>query len=61
MGAQQQTAAEGLLLWARQTGDIDRLLLQRRAEGECGQCHVVSVGSWRQTCMLLYIHLWVAR
>jgi len=27
MGAQQQTAAEGLLLWARQAGDIDRLLL----------------------------------
>jgi len=36
MGAQQQTAAEGLLLWARQTGDIDRLLLQRRAGANAG-------------------------
>jgi len=36
-------AAAGLLLWARQAGNIDRLLQQRRATGECGQCHVVSV------------------
>ena len=32
-------------LWARWTGDIDRLLHGRRAAGECGQCHVVSVRS----------------
>jgi len=41
-------AAVGLLLWARQAGDIDRLLTagalqQRHAAGECGQYHVVSV------------------
>jgi len=36
-------AAAGLLLWARRPGDIDRLLQQQRAAGECGQCHVVSV------------------
>jgi len=40
---------------ARREGDIDRLLhgaqQQRRAAGECGQCHVVSVRSSRtQTC-----------
>ena len=38
-------AAAGLLLWARRAGDIDRLLQQRRAAGECGQCPVVSVCS----------------
>ena len=27
----------------RWAGDIDRLLQQRLAAGECGQCHVVSV------------------
>jgi len=47
-----QSAAMGLLLWARQVGNIDRLLYglplaaavqhQWRATGECGQCHVVS-------------------
>ena len=36
-------AAVGLLLWARRAVDIDRLLRQWRAAGECGQCHVVSV------------------
>jgi len=46
MGIQQQTlccrfAAVGQA--GRQAGDIDRLLQQRRAAGECGQCHVVSV------------------
>jgi len=35
-------AAADLLLWA-QRGGIDRLLQQRRAAAECGQCHVVSV------------------
>jgi len=37
--------AVGLLLWARRTGNIDRLLHGRRsaaAAGACGQCHVVS-------------------
>jgi len=29
-------ATAGLLVWAR-AGDIDRLLQQRRAAGECGQ------------------------
>jgi len=38
----EHTAA-GLLLWSRPAADIDRLLQQRRAAGECGQCHVVSV------------------
>ena len=37
------TAAAGLLLWARQEGDTDRLFHGGRAAGECGQCHVVSV------------------
>ena len=40
-------AAECLLLWARQAGDIDQLLLSRRSAAaaacECGQCHVVSL------------------
>jgi len=40
-------AAAGLLLWARLAGDIDRLQQHRRAAGECGQCHVVSV----RTCI----------
>jgi len=35
--------AAGLLLWARRSGDTDRLLDGRRAAGECGQCHAVSV------------------
>ena len=40
------------LLWARRAGDTDRLLQQRRAAGECGQCHVVSVRSiGEQTCL----------
>ena len=43
MGPQQQTAAVGLLLLVRRAGDIYRLLQQRRAVGDCGQCHVVSV------------------
>jgi len=34
---------QGLLLWARRAGDIDRLVQQRRVAGECGQWHVVSV------------------
>ena len=34
-----------LLLWVRKAGDIDRLLHQRRATDECGQCHVYS---WRR-------------
>jgi len=38
-----QQRAAGLLLWARRAGVIDRLLQQRRAAGECRQCHVVSV------------------
>jgi len=38
-------AAAGLLLWARLAGDTDRLLHGRRAAGECGQCHVISVRS----------------
>ena len=37
-------ATAGLLLWARQPGDIDRLL-QRRAADECGLFHIVSVHS----------------
>ena len=49
----KQPSAEGLLLWARQAGDIDRLLSgaqqQCRAAGECGQCHVVSVRSKLRT------------
>ena len=40
MGQLQQPAAAGLLLWARRAGDVDRLLQQQRA---AGQCHVVSV------------------
>jgi len=39
-------AAAGLLLWARQAGDISRLLHGWRsaaAAGGCGQCHFVSV------------------
>ena len=39
----KQYAAAGLLLRARRAGDIDRLLQQQCAAGECGQCHVVSV------------------
>jgi len=35
--------AAGLLLRARRARDINRLLLQQRAAGECGQCHVISV------------------
>ena len=46
-------AAAGLLLWVRRTRDIGRLLQQRLATGECGQCHVVSVrSSWTQTCYI---------
>jgi len=39
-------AAAGLLLWAWQTGDIDREPQGRRlaaAAGDCGQCHAVNV------------------
>ena len=40
-------AAAGLLQWAQRVGNIGQLLQcklqQRRAVGECGQCHVVSV------------------
>jgi len=46
---------QGLLLWARRAGDIERLVQQRRAAGECGQWHVVSVrtvGSWTQSCLI---------
>jgi len=42
-GHSSKPAAAGLLLPSRRGGDIDRLLQQRRAVGECGQCHVVSV------------------
>jgi len=45
-----QAVAAGLLLWAWQTGDMDRLLpgaqQQQRCSttcsSKCGQCHVVS-------------------
>ena len=33
----------GLLLWALRAGDIDQLLQQWCAVGECGQCHIVSI------------------
>jgi len=36
-----QTA--GLLLWAWRAGDNDRLMQQRHAVGECGQCHIVTL------------------
>jgi len=44
-------SAAGLLPRARRAGDIDRLLQRRRAAGECGQCHVVSVRT--QSCSLI--------
>jgi len=41
-----QQRAAGLLLWAQQLGDIDRLLHGRRRStafsSKCGQCHVFS-------------------
>ena len=49
-----QSAAAGLLLWARRPRDIDRLLHGRQVGGQqqprrsmargskCGECHVVS-------------------
>ena len=40
MGQLQQTRRCSLLLCARRAGDVDRLLQQQRA---AGQCHVVSV------------------
>ena len=33
----------GLLLWALRAGDIDQLLQQWCAVGECGQCYIVSI------------------
>jgi len=39
----QQRAVSFLLLWAQRIRDINRLLQQRRAADECGQCHVPSV------------------
>ena len=36
----RHAAAAGLLLWARQAGDIDRLL-HSRLSSKCEQCHAV--------------------
>jgi len=41
-GPSSKRAAGCLLLWAQRAGHINRSLQQRRAAGECGQCHVVS-------------------
>ena len=50
-----KSAAAGLLLWAQSAGDVDRLLQQRRAAAECGQCHVVSVRRKLDTDLLFHI------
>ena len=50
-----KSAAAGLLLWAQSAGDVDRLLQQRRAAAECGQCHVVSVRRKLETDLLFHI------
>ena len=41
-GPSSKRAAGCLLLWAQRARHINRSLQQRRAAGECGQCHVVS-------------------
>jgi len=38
-----KSATAGLLLWARRSENIDRLLHQRHVADEREQCHVVSV------------------
>ena len=46
-------AKAGLLLWARQPGDVDRLLHGRRsAANASGVTLTADVGSWTQTCDL---------
>jgi len=40
MGPQQQTRCCRFAAVGPAAGDVDRLLQQRRAAGECGQCHV---------------------
>jgi len=41
--AQNSKPTAGLLLWAQQAGDINRLLQQLRAADEHGQCQTVSI------------------
>ena len=46
-------AAAGLLLWAQRAEDVDRLLQQRRANVGSATLSAY-VGSWTQTCLILY-------
>ena len=50
--------AAGLMLWARWTGNINRLLhgqLSAEAADECGQCHLVSMSRKLNTDLLYSI------
>ena len=55
MGPQQQTYGKPIAACLR-VGDIDRLLQQGRAAGECGQCHVVSVRGYLNTDLLALVY-----